>query len=207
MTSIDWIKKRPVAHRGLHDLNKERWENTLSAFEAAAKAGFAIECDVHLTRDGGVVVFHDDELKRLAGREGYISDLTLAEATALKVGGTADHVPTLRQMLDLVDGRVPLVIELKGIEGKDDGLVAAVAKELASYKGEAAIMSFDHHLIRRFEADAPGIPGGLTAEGTSTKDFEDISPCWRMAFPSYPITCIICPTRSSLSFRRSCTCR
>ena len=79
---------------------------------------------------------------------------------------------TLRQMLDLVDGRVPLVIELKGIEGRDDGLVAAVARELGEYKGEAAIMSFDHHLIRRFASDAPGIPGGLTAEGTRTQDFE-----------------------------------
>ncbi|MDX4074990.1 glycerophosphodiester phosphodiesterase, partial [Brucella sp. NBRC 113783] len=109
---------------------------------------------------------------RLAGREGRISDLTLSEATALNVGGTAERVPTLRQMLDLVDGRVPLVIELKGIEGRDDGLVAAVARELGEYKGEAAIMSFDHHLIRRFASDAPGIPGGLTAEGTRTQDFE-----------------------------------
>jgi len=172
MSSIDWLAKRPVAHRGLHDLNKTRWENTLAAFEAAAKAGFAIECDVHLTKDGGVVVFHDDDLQRLAGREGRISDLTLSEATALHVGGTAECVPTLRQMLDLVDGRVPLVIELKGIEGRDDGLVAAVARELGEYKGEAAIMSFDHHLIRRFASDAPGIPGGLTAEGTRTQDFE-----------------------------------
>ncbi|WHS31135.1 glycerophosphodiester phosphodiesterase [Brucella sp. NM4] len=172
MSSIDWLAKRPVAHRGLHDLNKTRWENTLAAFEAAAKAGFAIECDVHLTKDGGVVVFHDDDLQRLAGREGRISDLTLSEATALHVGGTAERVPTLRQMLDLVDGRVPLVIELKGIEGRDDGLVAAVARELGEYKGEAAIMSFDHHLIRRFASDAPGIPGGLTAEGTRTQDFE-----------------------------------
>lgn len=172
MSSIDWIGKCPIAHRGLHDLNNARWENTLSAFDAAAKADFAIECDVHLTRDGGVVVFHDDDLQRLAGREGRISDLTVAEATALHVGGTADRVPTLRQMLDLVDGRVPLVIELKGIEGRDDGLVAAVARDLAAYKGQAAIMSFDHHLIRRFASDAPGIAGGLTAEGTRTEDFE-----------------------------------
>lgn len=172
MSDIDWLKKRPVAHRGLHDLNRERWENTLSAFEAATRQGFAIECDVHLTKDGGVVVFHDDDLKRLTGREGRISDLTVAEATALHIGGTGDRVPTLRQMLDLVDGHVPVVIELKGIEGRDDGLVAAVAKELAAYKGEAAIMSFDHHLIRRFASDAPGIPGGLTAEGTSVKDLE-----------------------------------
>jgi glycerophosphoryl diester phosphodiesterase len=172
MSSPEWLKKQPIAHRGLHDLNKERWENTLAAFDAAAKAGFAIECDVHLTKDGGVIVFHDDDLKRLTGREGRISDLTLAEATELHIGGTADRAPTLKQMLDLVAGRVPVVIELKGIEGRDDGLVAAVAKELASYKGEAAIMSFDHHLVRLFASDAPGTPGGLTAEGTRTKDFE-----------------------------------
>jgi len=172
MSSPEWLKKQPIAHRGLHDLNKERWENTLAAFDAAAKAGFAIECDVHLTKDGGVIVFHDDDLKRLTGREGRISDLTLAEATELHIGGTADRAPTLKQMLDLIAGRVPVVIELKGIEGRDDGLVAAVAKELAAYKGEAAIMSFDHHLVRLFASDAPGITGGLTAEGTRTKDFE-----------------------------------
>ncbi|KAB2691700.1 glycerophosphodiester phosphodiesterase [Brucella pseudogrignonensis] len=172
MSSPEWLKKQPIAHRGLHDLNKDRWENTLAAFDAAAKAGFAIECDVHLTKDGGVIVFHDDDLKRLTGREGRISDLTLAEATELHIGGTADRAPTLKQMLDLIAGRVPVVIELKGIEGRDDGLVAAVAKELASYKGQAAIMSFDHHLVRLFASDAPGIPGGLTAEGTRTKDFE-----------------------------------
>ncbi len=172
MSSPEWLKKQPIAHRGLHDLNKDRWENTLAAFDAAAKAGFAIECDVHLTKDGGVIVFHDDDLKRLTGRQGRISDLTLAEATELHIGGTADRAPTLKQMLDLIAGRVPVVIELKGIEGRDDGLVAAVAKELAAYKGEAAIMSFDHHLVRLFASDAPGITGGLTAEGTRTKDFE-----------------------------------
>lgn len=172
MSSPEWLKKQPIAHRGLHDLNNTRWENTLAAFDAAAKAGFAIECDVHLTKDGSVIVFHDDDPERLTGQKGRISDLTLAEATALKIGGTNDHAPSLREMLDLVAGRVPVVIELKGIEGRDDGLVAAVAKELAGYKGEAAIMSFDHHLVRLFASDAPGIPGGLTAEGTQMKHFE-----------------------------------
>jgi len=172
MSSPEWLKKQPIAHRGLHDLNNTRWENTLSAFDAAAKAGFAIECDVHLTKDGSVIVFHDDDLERLTGQKGRISDLTLAEATALKIGGTNDHAPSLREMLDLVAGSVPVVIELKGIEGRDDGLVAAVAKKLAGYKGEAAIMSFDHHLVRLFASDAPGIPGGLTAEGTQMKHFE-----------------------------------
>ena len=70
MTDIAWINERPIAHRGYHDLNKTRWENTLSAFAAAVERGFAIECDVHLSADGVPVVFHDDDLKRLTGTEG-----------------------------------------------------------------------------------------------------------------------------------------
>lgn len=169
---LKWLTRRPIAHRGLHDMNKKVWENTLPAFSAAIAGNYAIECDVHLTKDGEVIVFHDDVLDRLAGREGRICDLTLAEAQALTIGTTQDHAPSLRQMLDLVAGRVPLVIELKGIEGQDEGLVAAVAKELKTYQREAAIMSFDHHLIRRFRSDAPGVAAGLTAEGTSAADME-----------------------------------
>ena len=90
--------------------------------------------------------------------------MSAAELNQLKVGGTDDHIPTLAEMLARVRGRVPLVIELKGVEGKDTGLVAAVAQTLEGYRGEAAIMSFDHWLVRRFADDAPGIPAGLTAE-------------------------------------------
>ncbi|PRD42261.1 glycerophosphodiester phosphodiesterase [Phyllobacterium phragmitis] len=172
MAQLDWLTKRPIAHRGLHDLNDKRWENTLSAFDAAAKAGFAIECDVHLSADGVAIVFHDEDLKRLTGKDGHIHQLTAAQATALHVGGTEDRVPTLREALTLIGGRVPVIIELKGIAGRDDGLVAAVASDLNGYEGHAAIMSFDHHLVRRFPADAPGIPGGLTAEGIKTSDIE-----------------------------------
>jgi glycerophosphoryl diester phosphodiesterase len=172
MTDIAWLTKRPIAHRGFHDLNKVRWENTLSAFEAAAQRGYAIECDVHLSADGIPFVFHDKELDRLCGREGQLSDLDAATIARLRVGGTDDHVPTLAEMLDRVAGRVPLVIELKGNEGKDDGLVAAVAKALESYQGEAAIMSFEHRFIRRFAKDAPGIPCGLTAHGRTLTDLE-----------------------------------
>lgn len=169
---MDFLTRVPIAHRGLHDMNKARWENTLSAFEAAMARGYAIECDVHLTADGKVVVFHDSELKRLAGRDGHVHDLTLAEMTALAIGGTADRAPSLDAMLDLVDGKVPLVIELKGVESEDKGLVAAVAACLRPYRGEAAIMSFDHWLVRRFRAEAPGVPAGLTAWGTKPADME-----------------------------------
>ncbi len=172
MTDLAWLTRRPIAHRGYHDLNKTRWENTLSAFQASAEKGFAIECDVHLSSDGVPVVFHDGDLKRLAGTQGYIWQRTAAEMAALRIGGTQDHAPSLQEMLDLVAGRVPLVIELKGIPGRDAGLVAKVAELLKSYKGEAAIMSFDHWLIREFPTQAPGIPAGLTAWGDKPHEFE-----------------------------------
>ena len=172
MSGISWLKKRPIAHRGFHDMNKTRWENTLSAFDAAARRGYAVECDVHLTLDGEVVVFHDNDLKRLAGVEGYVWQRTAAELGALRIGGTDDHVPTLGEMLALVRGRVPIVIELKGIPGKDDGLVGKVAAALANYKGKVAIMSFDHWLVRRFPVEAPGIPAGLTAWGDKEHELE-----------------------------------
>ena len=164
MADISWLTRRPIAHRGYHDLNRSRWENTLSAFDAAIERDYAIECDVHLSADGVPVVFHDSVLNRLAGRDGFVHEMTAAELNQLKVGGTDDHIPTLAEMLAKVRGRVPLVIELKGVEGKDTGLVAAVAQTLEGYRGEAAIMSFDHWLVRRFADDAPGIPAGLTAE-------------------------------------------
>jgi glycerophosphoryl diester phosphodiesterase len=172
MPSIDWLKKTPIAHRGLHDLNSKRWENTLSAFDAAASAGFAIECDVHLSADGKAVVFHDGTLDRVTGQKGNIDELTAQQAGQIRVGGTKDHIPTLAEALKLIDGRVPIIIELKGIAGRDDGLVKAVASDLAGYQGQAAIMSFDHHLIRLFGKDAPGIPAGLTAEGLKDEDME-----------------------------------
>lgn len=172
MSGLSWLVERPIAHRGLHDMNRTRWENTLSAFGASAERGYAIECDVHLTADGEVVVFHDDELKRLAGVEGYVWQRTAAEFGALRVGGTSDHVPTLYEMLAFVGGRVPIVIELKGIPGRDHGLVRKVARALKGYDGKVAIMSFDHWLIRDFAEQAPGVPAGLTAWGDRDHEIE-----------------------------------
>ncbi|MGN6538332.1 MAG: glycerophosphodiester phosphodiesterase [Mesorhizobium sp.] len=172
MGDLSWLTAKPVAHRGYHDLNDKRWENTLSAFAAAAERGYAIECDVHLSADNVPVVIHDDDLKRLTGTDGFVWQRTVAELATLRVGGTADHVPTLAEVLALVAGRVPLVVELKGTPGHDTGLVASVGALLKNYKGKVAIMSFDHWLIRDFARDAPGIPGGLTAYGRENKLIE-----------------------------------
>lgn len=172
MSDLSWLIRQPIAHRGLHDMNKACWENTLSAFEAAAAKGFAIECDVHLSADRVPVVIHDPALDRLTGEPGHVWERTASELGCLPIGGTVDRVPTLAQMLDIVAGRVPVVIELKGIEGRDGDLVEAVAAVLSRYRGQTAIMSFDHWLIRDFETKAPGIPGGLTACGKAMREIE-----------------------------------
>ena len=172
MTDLSWLTERPIAHRGQHDMNRDIWENTLSAFGRAKQNGYAIECDVHLSADHQPVVFHDNALGRLTGTDGFIWQRTAAEMAALQIGGTKDHAPTLAEMLDFVDGKVPLVIEIKGIPGHDEGLVQAVGGLLSRYSGPATIMSFDHWIIRQFPTAAPGIPAGLTALGTENKDFE-----------------------------------
>jgi glycerophosphoryl diester phosphodiesterase len=192
MSDIAWITKRPVAHRGYHDLNKTRWENTLSAFAAAVEKNYAIECDVHLSADGVPVIVHDNDLRRLTGSEGFVWQRTAAELTALRIGSTSEHLPTLAETLSLVAGRVPLVIELKGIAGHDAGLVARVAAQLRNYPGKAALMSFDHWLIRDFAKHAPGIPAGLTAYGGMQQEFEAHSAMLvnGISFVSYDVTAL-----------------
>lgn len=171
MKDTSWLKAQPIAHRGYHDMNREVWENTLSAFSRAVDAGFAIECDLQLTADSVPVVFHDDKLERLCGIRGDVRVRTAAELGLLSVGGTRDRVPTLAQLLRLVGGRVPLVLELKGHKDDDEGFAAAVLDALEGYKGHVALMSFDHWLLKDLKAlDAP-YPLGLTAEGANPETF------------------------------------
>jgi glycerophosphoryl diester phosphodiesterase len=172
MTSAEWLKDRPVAHRGYHDLNKKVWENTLSAFSRAIEAGFAIECDLHYASDGVPVVFHDEDLERLCNLKGDVRERTSQELGLLSIGGTSDKIPTLRQLLKLVNGQVPLVIELKGREADDSGFVDAVLEELEGYKGEVALMSFDHWLLRELKSAKAPYPLGLTAGGNKTEEFQ-----------------------------------
>ncbi|AYD01408.1 glycerophosphodiester phosphodiesterase [Neorhizobium sp. NCHU2750] len=171
-SDASWIKDVPVAHRGFHDMNNKVWENTLSAFSRAVEAGFAIECDLQLSADSIPMVFHDDKLDRVCGIHGDVRERTAAELGMLSVGGTADKIPSLKQMLALVAGRVPLVIELKGRTAEeDDGFVEIVLEELEAYKGKVALMSFDHHLVRDLKKVGAPYPIGLTAEGNTPEEF------------------------------------
>ncbi len=168
----DWLAARPIAHRGFHDMNRERWENTLAAFEAAAARGYAIECDVHLSADRVPVVFHDSDMARLTGEDGKVWQYTAAELAVLRIGGTKQRVPTLAQALSVIQGRVPIIIEIKGVAGRDAGLVDAVLECLSGYHGDVALMSFDHRIIRALALLAGKIPIGLTAQGRSMTDLE-----------------------------------
>ena len=106
-----WLVEKYVAHRGLHD--EESPENSLSAFEKAIQKGYVIELDVQQIADGTVVVFHDSSLSRLTGQDGYLKNLIQEDLSACYLGGTKETIPTLQQALDLIDGRTPIIIEIK----------------------------------------------------------------------------------------------
>lgn len=155
-----WLRRDPVAHRGLHDASRP--ENSLAAFEAAAEAGYPIELDVHLTADGGVVVFHDDTLQRMTGRHGNVRERSLAELTALRLRGTDELVPSLAGVLERVAGRVPVLVELKTHpDGATGRLERAVCDVLSRFPGEHAVQSFDPWSMLWMRRHAPHLPRGM----------------------------------------------
>ncbi len=140
----------------------------MAAFKAAIEAGFAIECDLQVSKTGEPVVFHDPVLARMTGIDGTVRAHTPAQLSSLRLLDTQDGIFTLGQHLDVVAGKVPLVLELKGVEGEDSGFVEGVAEAIQSYEGPIAVMSFDHWICDQFSKLMPEIPRGLTAEGDDT---------------------------------------
>jgi glycerophosphoryl diester phosphodiesterase len=162
---MDWLRTLPVAHRGLHHAAKGIIENSPSAFEAAARVGYAIELDVHCSSDGEVIVFHDKELDRLTRQTGLVKERTAHELTQIQLDGGADTIPTLRDVLAQVRGRVPLLIEIKNSGRLVGGLEHRVAELLDGYKGEAAVQSFNPYSMGWFAKHAPHIRRGQISEG------------------------------------------
>jgi len=134
-------------------------ENSLAAFEHAAACGYAIELDIRLTDDNVPVVFHDDTLKRMTHTDGYVTNIKSTELTQYKLLGTDEAIPTLEQTLELVNGRVPILIELKN-HGKTGLMEKKVADMLASYRGQCAVQSFNPYSLEYFKKKAPGILRG-----------------------------------------------
>ena len=145
------------AHRGLHDGNTGPYpENSLAAFELACKEGYGIELDVQLSRDGVVMVFHDYTLVRMTGDERKLCELDREELGYLRLTGTEEKIPTFEEVLNLVGGRVPLLVELKG-ENFDTSLCEKVAEHLKAYKGEYCVESFNPLLIKDIKKYLPEV--------------------------------------------------
>lgn len=140
------------AHRGLW--GKDIPENSLSAFEKACENGFGIELDVQLSKDGEVMVFHDYSLERMTGETKKLCDLSLDELKSLFLKDTDQKIPTFKEVLALVNGRVPLLVELKG-ESLDSSLCPKVAEILKEYNGDYCIESFNPFLIFNMKKHLP----------------------------------------------------
>jgi glycerophosphoryl diester phosphodiesterase len=164
--------RTPIAHRGLHAAADGRPENSLAAFGRCCALGFPAELDVRLTRDGEVVVFHDHALRRLTGAPGRVEERDAVEMRALRLLRTEQRVPLLHEVLELVGGRVPLLIELKA-GAPPSALERAVLAALDGYAGEVAIQSFKLRTVRELDrAEAPHAVGHLWHRRTVTGSSE-----------------------------------
>ncbi len=164
MRAPGWLTARPIAHRGLHDISRGIVENMPGAFEAAVAGNFAIETDLQLSADGEAMVHHDDTLERLTEGSGALLDKTAAELKAVKFKNTSERMLSLGDLCALVDGRVPLVIEVKSHFNGDRKLVTRIAEVLRTYSGPAAVMSFDPDQVSAMRELIPERPRGIVAE-------------------------------------------
>ena len=191
----DSFLRLPITHRALHDRAAGRIENSPAAIKAAVAAGYAIEIDLQLSSDGVAMVFHDETLDRLTAEVGPVNARTAAELGQIALKGSSDTIPTLTEVLTLIDGKVPLLIEIKDqslVMGPTDGkLEAATARALDGYPGDVALMSFNPASVAHMARLAPHLPRGIT---TSAYDPDDWAPmpadlCARFrAIPDYDAT-------------------
>jgi glycerophosphoryl diester phosphodiesterase len=167
MTS--WLTTLAVAHRGLHDGNREVSENSLQAFAAARDAGYAVELDVRLAADGAVMVMHDNTLDRLTETVGHLADFTSSQLVEhVRLKANKEPIPTLPQVLELLDGAVPLLVEVKNFSPDVGKLERAVADCLHRYRGPVAVQSFNAQVVQWFHMHAPALTrGAVTSEFTS----------------------------------------
>ncbi len=162
---MNFLRTIPIAHRGLH--GKDVPENSLAAFLRAAEAGYAVETDVRLSKDGTLVVFHDDTLTRMTGDPRAVSACTLRELKELSLCGTKEKIPTFAEFLAAL-GEVPLLLEIKNMpQVKGGPLAERIAAEFArsGYRGEYAVQSFQPLYVRAYRTLLPHIPCGVLSAG------------------------------------------
>ena len=165
-----WLYNVAIAHRGLFD--NEHPENTISAYEKAIENGYAIELDVQMTIDGVLVCYHDNNLKRLTGVDKDIRTLTYEEVSKLNVVNENFKIPTFSKTLEFVNGKVPLVIELKS--QKQKGFEKKVCEILRNYKGDFVVQSFDPLVMRRVQKIEPSFIRGMLTTLEEVKGYPKI---------------------------------
>ncbi len=165
---------RPIAHRGFHR-GKEVPENSLLAFEAAIARHHPIELDIQLLADGELAVFHDKSLLRLTGKSGTIAAQTLPTLKQLPLYSTDQTIPSLSEALALINGRVPVLLEIKN-EGRVGQLERSLLKALATYRGEFAVQSFNPLSLQWFKRHAPEI-----VRGQLSSDFSGAPVPWHFS--------------------------
>lgn len=166
---------RNFAHRGLHTRDRSVPENSLEAFRLAARAGYGIELDVRLSRDGQVVVFHDDTLTRMCGVDKRVDELSYAELSQLRLAGTEQRIPLFTEALDVIRGRGPLIVELK--TGRNYRELCEKTYELLErYRGDVCIESFNPMIVGWFRLHGRDLVRGQLAMPAERYKGESISP-------------------------------
>lgn len=168
--NIDWLLEKFIAHKGFWDANAP--ENSLGAIERAIANHYAIELDVRALADGELAIFHDKELSRMTGLDGYLSKLTSADLPNYPLNGTAYTIPTLKEALDTIAGRTPVILDLKNEATNAGTFESKIWETIRDYSGEIAIMSFNPLTLEWFNKNAPSVPRGLLSTRW-TKDLPD----------------------------------
>ncbi len=150
------------AHRGLHDARRP--ENSMIAFRAALNEGYGIELDIHLLKDGNLAVIHDHSLLRTAGADIAIEDLTTEDLENYRLEETGEKIPTFRQVLELFDGKAPLIVELKATNGNHGALVDTAMAQLKDYEGVYCVESFDPRCVLYLKKHYPQVIRGQLTE-------------------------------------------
>ena len=178
MSELYWLR-RPIAHRGLHDAAKGIIENSASAVAAAMGKGYAVEVDLQCAANNVPVVFHDETLDRLTAETGPVAARTAEALSAIPLRGSGDRILSLPALLALVNGHVPLVIEVKSTWTREGKYEANIALLLASYPGPVGVMSFDPYCVAAFKEIEPSLPRGLISERFSDRHYWSGLTAWQ----------------------------
>ncbi len=189
-----WLFNRPIAHRGLW--GESVVENSITAYKNAINNGFPIEIDLRTSSDGEIYSFHDQTLNRMTGADGNIYDKTSLELEKIKLIGSEETIPTFKSVLDLVDGKTPLLIEFK--DQPDNSYVKKAVEMLKNYKGAFAVQSFNPLIIKEIKKLAPQFIRGILGSKIYSKKLPFIK---RIVVKNMLLNCIIKPDFISYSYK------